>query len=1303
MKNLPLLALSVCVLTYAQTTSSRITGTVADPAGAAIPAASVTILNVATGLSFTAATGAQGEFGIPSIPPATYRVTVSAKGFRSSVINDVKLDAAVPATINVKLEVGAVTETIEVAANAEVLQSASATVSSTLVGRQLVELPVATRNLLDLVLTQPGTQTPGTPRTSSINGLPQGTVNISIDGLNVQDNLLRSNDGFFTDVMPRTDSIEEVTVSTAGLGAESSGQGAAQVKFVTKSGTNRFHGGGVWQNRNTFFNSNYYFNTIDRLPRDVINLNQEGVNAGGPILRNKMFFFFNYEDFRLPQTYRVGATVPTPDAVNGIFTYQDTSTKQVRRVNLFDLAAARNPSLPANVRPFPTTADPMVGDILSSYVKLATPAAGSLQDRISTNSDYNRNDFTFQTPGRNNRKFLTTHFDYNISSKHHFDSVWNYQKYRANPDGQNSIYPLLPGTGSVLGHPEVGGTRRISFSFVNTLRSTLTPQLTNEARLGIGPGGNSIFREEISPPLFSQWKGYAPTLPISSSSTTQYFNNPFRTATQSRRNTPATTVTDNLTWVRSSHLLNFGGSYTEIKSFQQTLNSAVFPSVSFAMATNDPANTGTTSLFDTTNFPGSSSTNRSDAAALYAILTGRVASISRSVNLDENSLQYAHTGSIDRNHMRETALYVQDSWRIRPNLTLNYGLRWDTQFPLVNENGTYTRVGLEGAYGVSGIGNLFRPGVLTGAEPVFQQVKPGAAAYNLNAKQFSPSIGLAWTLPATDAPVLSWVIGRKGDSVLRGGYSIANVREGMNYFISIWGSNQGRNFSLNLNPDNFPTEFGAPGSVLFRDPSLPVRAEPVKPAYPIPVSAGNSVNEFDPNLKMSYVQSWNLSFQRELSHSTVLDVRYVGNHSVGLWRQVNLNEVNIFENGFLDEFKIAQNNLAIANGMTVDQLANTPNNLLRSANFGNQGLPGQKALPIMQAAGIATNDTTFAGNLQRGQAGTFANSIATSGTRMAALQKAGYPSNLFLVNPTVLGGGSFLVVNGGSSTYNALQIELRRRMARGLLVQGNYAWSKSLTNMFASSSSGFSQPTTFRSNTIDKGPSPWDLRHGFKLNSVYELPVGPGRPFLAGGNRVARKALEGWQVSGVARVQSGSPDRLTGRSSFNTTDNGVILNNLTIQQLNDMVQIRKTTSPTSGFGVVYYLPQELINNSMAAWEVGGLTLANLDRSKPYIAPQMDPGKLGYRVFLYGPWQARFDVSLAKITRIAEGKTVEIRAQALNVANSANFLLGSSGNQVNTGGITSSFGQTTSAYRDITVSGSSDPGGRIVEFLLRFRF
>src|SRR5262249_5683238 len=225
-------------------------------------------------------------------------------------------------------------------------------------------------------------------------------------------------------------------------------------------------------------------------------------------------------------------------------------------------------------------------------------------------------------------------------------------------------------------------------------------------------------------------------------------------------------------------------------------------------------------------------------------------------------------------------------------------------------------------------------------------------------------------------------------------------------------------------------QYGSATPTCRRGPSPP------KPTYPIPVNAGQSVNDFDPNLKMGYVQSWNIGLQRELSKSTVMEVRYVGNHGVGLWRQVNLNETNIIENGFLDEFKAAQNNLRIARGGNI--LNNTA-----VVNFGNQGLPGQVALPIITSAGVPTSDSTFATNLERGQAGTFANSIATSSARMTSLRNAGYPANFFTVNPTTVNSGAFLVINGGHSTYNALQVEVRRRMASGLLVQGSYAWSKS--------------------------------------------------------------------------------------------------------------------------------------------------------------------------------------------------------------------------------------------------------------------
>jgi len=429
----------------AQTTSGRLSGTVVDPQGAAVPNAHVKVTNPATGIGFDTTSNEKGEWVIASLPAATYRVSFNAPGFKTLVQETVKIEVGVPSTLNVTLEIGAVTETVEVSGGAEVLQTATSTISSTIVGRQINELPYTTRNALELVLFMPGTQTPGTPRTSSINGLPKGSMNVTLDGVSIQDNLLRSDDGFFATIQPKTDAVEEVTISTAGLGAESAGEGAAQVKYVTRSGTNQFHGGVFWQVRNDYFNANYYFNNRDGLPRDALKLNQFGGRLGGPIWRNRAFFFFNIEEFRLPQSYRVGATLLNDSARQGIFTWQDSGTGQPRTVNLYTLAASRNPTLPANVRQYPATPDPLVQTSLDEMAGLSA-GSGTLRSRVATNADYNRSDYTFQTPGSNIRRFPTVRLDARLTDKHSLEFVWNWQKYYANPDGVNSIYPLLPGT-----------------------------------------------------------------------------------------------------------------------------------------------------------------------------------------------------------------------------------------------------------------------------------------------------------------------------------------------------------------------------------------------------------------------------------------------------------------------------------------------------------------------------------------------------------------------------------------------------------------------------------------------------------------------------------------------------------------------------------------------------------------------------------------------------------------------------------------------------------------------------------------
>ena len=257
--------LSLMALTgYSQvTTTARLSGTVTDPQGAAVPGAKVDVTQTATGQILHATADDKGEWALPSLPTGVYKVTVTQPGFKSITNDNVTLDAGVPATVNTKLEVGAATESVEVTAGAEVIQTSSATVTSILQGRQINDLPFTSHNVTELIATQPGTQNSDGVRYATINGLPQSTINITIDGINVQDNATKSNpDAVFNAVQPRTQAIEEMNITTSAANADSTGEGAVQMKFVTKGGSNTFHGGLYETNRNSYFEGCYFFNCL---------------------------------------------------------------------------------------------------------------------------------------------------------------------------------------------------------------------------------------------------------------------------------------------------------------------------------------------------------------------------------------------------------------------------------------------------------------------------------------------------------------------------------------------------------------------------------------------------------------------------------------------------------------------------------------------------------------------------------------------------------------------------------------------------------------------------------------------------------------------------------------------------------------------------------------------------------------------------------------------------------------------------------------------------------------------------------
>src|SRR5581483_9948124 len=428
------------------------------------------------------------------------------------------------------------------------------------------------------------------------------------------------------------------------------------------------------------------------------------------------------------------------------------------------------------------------------------------------------------------------------------------------------------------------------------------------------------------------------TFPLGLASGLEELNGLQQGNTFQARNNPVWNLYDNLKWEKGSHSLSFGGNW--IRSFVHTSSTgaAGIPRYTFAVTSADPANV----IFNSANLPRISQTDLANATNLYALLTGRVNTVTITRNLDAFTHQYANFQPIYTTElMKSFGVYVADSWRINRSLTLNYGLRWDFQGDTENPNNTYTSPTVADLFGPSGslpgspyTPNLFNPGVLAGVSnpAIYQRSK----AYNADYLNPAPHIGFAWN-PSFQQGFLGTLLGDR-KSVIRGGYSLNYYSEGMLNFTDLVGTNPGPTQTATVTPGvNF-----SPGSLSVSDPIPAATAFPTSFTFPLALSnfafGNRTVGTIDPYIKAPYVQTWSFGIQREVREGTVVEVRYAGNRGVHLWHAYSVNEVNIYENGFLNQFMIAQRNLSI------NQAAG------KGSTFANNGLAGQAATPIFTTA-----------------------------------------------------------------------------------------------------------------------------------------------------------------------------------------------------------------------------------------------------------------------------------------------------------------------------------------------------------------
>ena len=1226
-------------LAFAQgTNTATLSGTVVDSSGGVLPGATITAKHVASGVVTSGVSNTEGAFTLPSLPVGAYEVTVGLEGFKSYLVKDVVLSAGQAAGIRAVLEVGGISETVTVASSSEIIQTQSSTISSTINTNQITKLPLTSRSAMDFVNFLPGVSTPGGNRQATINGLPQGVINITLDGINIQDNTLRTTDGFFSIVSPRLDAIEEVSVTTAGQGGDS-GQGAVQIRFTTRSGGNSYTGSAYHYYRNDRLNANTWFNNRAGTPKAALLQHQYGGRFGGPLqipgLLNpgKAFFFFNMEAVNQPSDVTRTRNLLTTGAQAGVYSYGGAS------VNVLALGAA-NAATAAS-----SSVDPTIGALLAD-IRSAANGGGQIE-----NLDANIDQLRYNVPVKSERRYPTVRIDYNVTDSHRFSSAFNYNWFTDTPDTLNNFDPQFPG------FPAFGGQTSIRLSWSNSLRSTLGRNLVNEARVGYS-GAPVKFFDEMNTGMYSgsvaNQKGFHILFPNIGSQLTAAGPNP---APQSRNATDLA-IEDTLTWLRGNHNITAGASFTRFNLWAK--NSSLVPDLGFGLLTQDPAQQVITSAaLQAATGVAPSAAQLGQAQALYAFLTGRVNAITADARINEATGEYEYVGvGLQRAQMQETGFFLQDSWRWKPNFTLNAGLRYSLQFPFTAQNNSYTTPTIADVCGISGVSpdgngcNLFQPGVTPGQTGTAQyfQLEKGKYAYNTDYDNFAPNAGFAWT-PAPRSGILGALM--SDEFVVRGGWSRAFSRNGMNDFTGQYNSNPGVaiTVSRSQNIGNIIPAGEAAPLLFSQDSRLGAAAFNPVPQYPLTDAVTQDVRMFSPDIEIPWADSWSLGVQRKVSTNMALEVRYVGTLSRDAWAARNFNETNVIENGFLDEFRQAQANLRanIAAG-----LGNT---------FRFTGAAGTAPLPTLAAyinglsAAAANNPANYTGTvwqtaaqlnrlaIQNANPVGLANDLLNNATFRNNAANVGIAPNFFVANPDKL-GGAFLTRNEGKTDYHSVQVELRRRLAQGLQFNTSYVFGEAMQSVFLSH-------RTASVMRRDVG-SPGDITHQLKANIVYDLPFGQGRRFFNGAGPVLERIVGGWQLGLNTRIQSGTL---------------VNIGNVRLVGWNaDDVQKAFRLRFEHDAKEIFMWPEDVITNTIRAFSVSPTSATGYSGAAPegrYFAPANTPdcieivdgsgecGGVGALV-LTGPVFQQTDLRIAKRTQIAGRVNFEFAAETLNVFNTANF-------------------------------------------------
>ena len=1220
-------------------TAGSISVVVSDASHALLPNTHLSLTNKTTAEQRQAETLSTGAYSFDSLPIGTYRLTVTHDGFETAAFDDVVVQTGHSTSLNTILRVGNVTNTVEVKGSAvPVLETQSNTLSTTINLEQVNNLPIIGRDLTQLALLVPGYSGTGASSVDgTFNGMSQSTVQSNLNGVDATSSRFKSGRFGSSAVSPRVEGIQEFTVQTGELDpSQGAGQSASQIIFVTSNGTNKFHGRVYEDHQNAALNANSWGNNAIGQHRSKLIINDFGGNIGGPILHDRLFFFGSYGQRIQPGGQTVSATVPTALAASGIYSYYTAcaaATCPIATINVLQTEGAAG---------FPTQINPVIAAQLAANA--ATYKYGTLS---STSADLNHQTLSWQLPGRLATYFPSARLDYDVTHSNRIDLSFTYQ-FNRNTGQYQSLFP-----GPDYAFQTSGNQFRSYVASVGDTH-TFTPNLLNQFRGGYLYTASSYSPEFIGDDVSTQSVQYW-SFGLTSGVTAQLAQTSFY---------PYLTASDSVSWQKGKHNFKFGGDLFRQQDHYWNPPQG-YTNYDLGTSYNDPA---VTSLNNSVPQSGALaaanvSAAQGDVQGLYGTLTGRVTYAAGSRPYSQAAGGYIPFGAFNLNEVTwGGGFYATDSWRLTSSLTANYGLRWDMIGNTQDRNSAYTGPSISALWGPSGVGNLFRPGVLTGDQNPAYTAR--SQAYNTSWVNPEPQVGIAYNPVGSD----SWIGKLLGDrkSVIRSSFTLKNYTEGGQNFWQ-YASNYGFNFYQNfyLYPDTSGIAGTyQPGSLTLGGAQPAFGLAPTSFQRAVPESSLTFAYEpgeaMNPNIRQPYVESWSMGFQRQLTPASAIEVRYVGNHSVHSWISEDLNQVNIQENGFATEFKNAQFNLA------QNTAAGDP------GDFENHG--GGRPIPMITQAlgGPGAPDFTngqFVTYLQHGQAGTLASTIAQSPAYFCNLVSASfapcagitsntssiYPSNVLQANPYLAGQEARYLDSSGTANYNSLQVEYREQTSHGLTLNLNYTYSKTLGISVQRGISNASNFYDLHNRGLNYMPSAFDIRNVFHANGTYALPFGRHRALLS--QHVWEDAVAGgWTVGAIVVYQSGTPSFLTGGYSTvnNSADSGVDFGpGFSASTLQHAVHVTRgnASNPYKNF-----LPDSYRSSASANYAA--------------VSPHQTAGSFGYLSYLYGPRWINTDLAITKVIPIYEQLKLNFQGEFLNAFNHPAFTIGDTGVQDATFGTTS---------------------------------